>query len=151
MLNLEGVGAVGITLSYKKSGSTYTELEGLQEVPELGGEKEKIEITTLADSAKRYRNGIKDYGDLAYKFLYDNSTATSNYRVLKGFDDNDDVVDFKITYADGTSHAFRAQVGVKLDGVGVNGVMTFTANLSLQSDLTTTNPVAPASVKNKEN
>lgn len=149
-MSLQGVGSVGITLSYKKSGSTYTELEGLQEVPELGGEKEKIEITTLSDTAKRYRNGIKDYGDLAYKFLYDNSTATSNYRVLKGFDDNDSVVEFKITYPDGTGHAFSAQVGVKLDGVAVNGIMTFTANLSLQSDLTTTNPVAPATInKNK--
>ncbi|MGL4742651.1 MAG: phage tail tube protein [Sarcina sp.] len=149
MPNLQGVSSLGIELSYK-SGASYSVLDGLQEVPELGGEKEKLEITTLADSTKRYRNGIKDYGDLAYKFLYDNSSTTSNYRVLKGFDDNDSVVEFKISYPDGTSHEFRAQVGIKLDGAAVNGVLTFTANLSLQSGITTVNPVATQSVDEKK-
>lgn len=146
MPDLQGVSSLGIDLSYK-SGANYLSLDGLQEVPELGGEKEKIEITTLADSTKRYRNGIKDYGDLAYKFLYDNSSSTSNYRVLKGFDDNDSVVEFKITYPDRTSHEFLAQVGVKLDGAAVNGVLTFTASLSLQSDITTVNPADPQNIE----
>lgn len=149
MPDLQGVSSLGISLSYK-SGASYTALDGLQEVPELGGEKEKIEITTLTDSTKRYRNGIKDYGDLAYKFLYDNSSLTSNYRVLKGFDDNDSVEEFKIVYPDGTSHEFNAQVGVKLDGAAVNGVLTFTANLSLQSNITTVNPVAQQSINDKK-
>lgn len=143
MSDLQGVSSLGINLSYKKGRSSYTELDGLQEVPELGGEKEELEITTLADKAKRYTNGITDYGDLAYKFLYDNSTATSNYRVLKGFDDNNEVVEFKVSYPDGTSHSFSAQVAVKLDGAGVNGVLAFTANLSLQSAIDTANPSQP--------
>ena len=34
------------------------ELTNLQEIPELGGESEAIEITTLADAAHTYTNGI---------------------------------------------------------------------------------------------
>ena len=61
----------GITLSYKK-GEAFVELKDLQEIPELGGEVEAIEITTLADSAHMYTDGIKNHGDsLAFKFLYD--------------------------------------------------------------------------------
>ncbi|MBE6782972.1 MAG: hypothetical protein E7536_03055 [Ruminococcaceae bacterium] len=64
----------GIKLSYKatESAEAYTELTDLQEIPELGGDTEAIEITTLADAAHRYTDGIKNYGDsLAFKFLYD--------------------------------------------------------------------------------
>ena len=35
----------GITLSYKNGGE-FTELTNLQEIPELGGDTEAIEITT---------------------------------------------------------------------------------------------------------
>lgn len=141
MSDLQGVVSKGITLGYKtESGSTYTVLDGLQEVPELGGEKEKIEITCLDDSVKRYTNGISDYGDLSFKFLYDNSSATANFRVLKEAETNDSVVGFELSYPDGTKHQFTAQVGVKMDGAAVNGVLTFSLNLSLQSDITTVHP-----------
>ncbi|MBQ9913535.1 MAG: hypothetical protein IJO73_04835 [Clostridia bacterium] len=61
----------GITLSYKKD-ADFIELTNLQEIPDLGGEVEAIEITTLADAAHTYTDGLKNYGDsLAFKFLYD--------------------------------------------------------------------------------
>ena len=63
----------GITLSYKTGSgvSQYTELTNLQEIPELGGDVEAIEITTLADAAHVYTDGIKNYGDsLAFKFYF---------------------------------------------------------------------------------
>ena len=46
----------GIKLSYKTSaeGNTFIELTNLQEIPDLGGETEAIEITTLKDAAHKY-------------------------------------------------------------------------------------------------
>lgn len=63
----------GIKLSYKAgSESTYTDLTNLQEIPDLGGESEAIEITTLADAAHMYTDGLLNYGDsLGFKFLYE--------------------------------------------------------------------------------
>ena len=63
----------GITLSIKKSDSEgdYTVIPGLLEVPDIGGTTEKIDVTTLADTSRQYINGIKDYGELTFKFLYD--------------------------------------------------------------------------------
>ncbi|ATP40699.1 phage tail protein [Solibacillus sp. R5-41] len=128
------------TLSYKKSGSTYTVLEHLMEVPEMGGDPEKVEVTTLSDGVKKYINGVKDLGDLTFKFLYDNDTADSNFRVLKGLQDANTAAEFKVEYPDGTGHEFSAFVNVKMDAAAVNAAMTFTVGMSLQSDITVTNP-----------
>lgn len=130
------------TISYKEGIiADFTEIDYLMEVPELGGNPEKIEVTTLKDKHKKYIPGITDLGDLAFKFLYDNSTVTSNYRVLKKLQDDKKVATFKVEYPDGTGHQFDAYVNVKLSGGGVNTPVDFTASMSLQSDITTTNPV----------
>jgi hypothetical protein len=110
------------------------------EVPELGSTPEKIDVTTLADKVKKYIPGIKDYGDLVYKFLYDNTNANSNYRVLKGMDDAGTKATFKLDYPDGTSHQFDAIPSVKLDSGAINGALTFSATMMLQSDIEITNP-----------
>ena len=72
---MAGVLSKGIKLGYKNGeGSTYTNLTNLQEIPDLGGESEAIEITTLADEAHMYMNGILNYGDsLGFKFLYEDT------------------------------------------------------------------------------
>lgn len=129
------------TISYKtQAQQTFTEIDLLMEVPELGGDPEKVEVTTLKDSVKKYIPGIRDLGDLAFKFLYDNSGPTSNYRILRGLQESNTLATFKVEYPDGTAHQFDAYVSVKMDAAAVNAAMTFTATMSLQSDITVTNP-----------
>ena len=110
----------GIKLSYKgASGSTFTELTNLQEIPELGGDAEAIEITTLADAAHMYTDGIKNYGDsLAFKFLYEKAQFTT----LNGLGE----AEWKVELPDGATCTFGGTCSVKLDGVGVNAALTYT-------------------------
>lgn len=124
----------------RKDDMDFIELEGLQEVPELGVDPEKVEITTLSDPHKKYEMGIGDLGDLDFVFLYDNKTENSNYRILKELEANKEVATYKLTYPDNTSHEFDAYVSVKLAGGGVNTPATFTASMIIQSDIVTTNP-----------
>lgn len=128
-------------ISYKSGEAEFTQLDYLMEVPEFGGTPEKIDVTVLSDSVKKYVPGIKDLGDLVFKFLYDNSSETSNYRVLKGLADANTAATFKIEYPDGTAHQFDAVPAVKMDAGTVNGALTFSATMLLQSDITVTNPV----------
>ena len=130
----------GITLSYKKDGSTYTEIANLQECPELGGTAENVEVTTLADGNKKYIKGIKDFGELAFKFLYDNSGAESNYRIVRGLEEAGSVVEWKVTFPDNTTFAFSGEVTTAIDSAAVNAALTFTATITLNSDITVTNP-----------
>lgn len=109
----------GIKLSYGE-GSTFKELTGLQEIPELGGSAESIEITTLADAAHTYTDGILNYGDsLTFKFLYEKEQFTE----LNGLTG---VHNWKVELPDGTACSFSGTSGVKLDGVGVNAALTYT-------------------------
>ena len=128
-------------LSYKNgSVADFVELEYLMEVPEFGGTPEKIDVTVLSDKTKHYVPGINDLGDLVFKFLYDNSSETANYRVLKGLADNGASATFKLEYPDGTAHQFDAVPAVKMDSGAINGALTFSATMMLQSDITVSNP-----------
>ena len=135
-----GLLSKGTTLSVKtREGGTFVVLEGLQSTPEMGGYPEKVDVTTLADSMKRYIPGIKDAGDLAFKFLYDNSSENTAYRKLVALEKSGEIAEFKVTYPDNTAHTFNAGVNVKIAGAEVNGALTFTANLTVNTEITVTN------------
>ena len=137
---MAGLLTKGITLSYKKDGSNYEVIANLQECPELGGTAENVEVTTLADGNKKYIKGIKDFGELAFKFLYDNSGAQSNYRVVRGLEEAGNAVEWKVTFPDNTTFAFSGEVTTAIDSAAVNAALTFTATITLNSDITVTNP-----------
>ena len=137
---MAGILTKGITLSYKKDGSNYSVIANLQECPELGGTAENVEVTTLADGNKKYIKGIKDFGELAFKFLYDNSGAESNYRIVRGLEEAGNIVEWKVTFPDNTSFAFSGEVTTAIDSAAVNAALTFTATITLNSDITVTNP-----------
>lgn len=120
----------GITLSYKTaSGSEFIELTNLQEIPALGGASESIEITTLADAAHMYTDGILNYGDsLSFKFLYEKE----QFNALEALEDS---ANWKVTLPDGETCSFSGGASVQLDGVGVNAVITYTLAVKPDSEM----------------
>lgn len=120
-------------------------ITGLMEIPDLGGTPEKVDVTTLADSSRKYINGLADYGDLGFKFLYDNSNEDSNYRVLEQIcrevgPEFNAVAKVTLTFPDGTMFKFDCLPAITIDGAGVNSALTFTLNCALQSDIEVTHP-----------
>ena len=114
----------GITLFYGEK-----ELTNLMEIPELGGDAEAIEITTLADAAHMYTDGIKNYGDsLAFKFLYE-KTQFAELNTLTGSQS------WKVELPDGEACTFGGTCSVKLDGVGVNAALTYTLAIKPDSEM----------------
>ena len=121
----------GIKLSYKTSAepSTYTDLTDLQEIPDLGGESEAIEITTLDDAAHMYTDGILNYGDsLSFKFLY----KKTQFNTLTGLEGS---IGWKVTLPDNTACTFTGTSSVKLDAVGVNNALTYTLAIKPDSEM----------------
>ena len=119
----------GITLSYKTEGGSLVELTNLQEIPDLGGETEAIEITTLSDAAHMYTDGLKNYGDsLAFKFLYEGTQFTT-LNALEG------VSEWEVKLPDDASCTFNGSSSVKLDGVGVNAALTYTLSIKPTSEM----------------
>lgn len=122
----------GIKLSYKASGGsgTFTALTNLQEIPELGGEVEAIEITTLEDDAHVYTDGLINYGDnLAFKFLMgDDMTQFTTLSNLEG------IQEWKVDLPkEAGSCTFSGSCSVKLDGVAIGGAITYTLSIKPSS------------------
>lgn len=139
--------ANGAKLGYRLASATtgdFTDLPGLKEIPELGVEPEKVENTCLTDDHKMYEKGIGDLPDMVYKFKYDNSSASSPYRVMRGYADSGTKLTFKEELPDGTTTQYDAQVSVKRTGGEVNGVLEFELSVMVQSEFTYTDPVGSA-------
>ncbi len=115
----------GITLSYKAKGETeFLPLTNLYEIPELGGDVDKIEVTTLASEAHEYVNGIKNYGDsIAFKFYYEPAQFKTLFTI-------EDEQTWKVALPDGTSYEFNGVPSVKLDGASYNAALTYSLNIA---------------------
>ena len=127
----------GITLSYVSEGgggSDYTPLTNLMEIPELGGDYDAIEVTTLADSAHMYVDGLKNYGDsLAFKFLFEEEQfqGLASRLLILGEHPN-----WQVSLPNGNgSCKFSGAYNVKLDGVGVGAALTYTLTIKPTSEM----------------
>lgn len=129
----------GAKLLYKKA-EQYVEITDLQSFPSLGGQADKQEVTTLADAAHRYIKGLIEYGELQFKFLYDNASETSNYRVCKSLDAAG-TTEWKVQLPDNTTFEFTGESSTAIDEGAVNAPLTFTMTIALNSDIKVTNPV----------
>lgn len=126
---MAGISSEGIKLSYKTD-SDFIVLTNLQEVPDLGnGERETIEVTTLADSERKYIPGLYAGSEgLEFKFLYEKEQFMS----LNSLEDE---ANWKIEISDGLTCTFDGSCAVRLDGQGVSAAMTYTLTVIPTSKL----------------
>ena len=126
---MSGVLSKGIKLAYKVGSTEFVELTDLQEIPDLGGETEAVEITTLADAAHMYMDGLINYGDsLEFKFLYAKEQFTT-LGALTG------TVSWRVTLPDSAVCTFTGSCSAKLDGVGINSPLTYTLAIKPNSEM----------------
>ena len=126
---MSGVLSKGIKLAYKVGSTEFVELTDLQEIPDLGGETEAVEITTLADAAHMYMDGLISYGDsLEFKFLYAKEQFTT-LGALTG------TVSWRVTLPDSAVCTFTGSCSAKLDGVGINSPLTYTLAIKPNSEM----------------
>ena len=124
MADIKGIASIGIKMYYGDK-----ELTNLLEIAELGGETESIEVTTLADTAHVYIDGLKNYGDsLAFKFLYEKAQFTTLNKLTTS-------QEWKVELPDGATCTFGGTCSVKLDGVGNNAALTYTLSIKPNSEM----------------
>lgn len=121
----EGLLSKGTKLSYKSGGSSFTNLEGLQSTPELGGDPEQVETTTLADAKKKYIAGLQDVDTLEYGFLYDSTV----FGALEALQVADTTCDWEQSFPDNSKFTFRGRPTVKMGAAEPNGALTFTLSI----------------------
>lgn len=102
-------------------------IDGLQAVPEVGGDPEQVDVTTLADATKKYISGIQDMDSLEFTYLYDKAAFTK----LKAVQTSGKEAQFKLTYPDGAVCSFTGGVTVKMGAGEVNGAYQFTLSVTV--------------------
>lgn len=114
---------------YIQKDSEYVALTNLQEIPDLGGTAESIEITVLTDAAHMYTDGIKNYGNsLDFKFLYEKA----QFNELNAVEES---CGWKVELPDGETCTFSGTCSVALAGVGVNSALTYTLSIKPDSEM----------------
>ena len=109
------------------------EIKGLTDIPDMGATPEKLDVTTLADEYRQYINGVKDFGDLEFNFIYE-SGADGNYAQLAALEGKG-VQECVVTFPDNATFSFEGDISVRILGVGVNAVITFAMSVALQSEI----------------
>lgn len=145
---MAGILSKGITLEYKEkstSTTTWNKVANVQEIPDLGGTAESVEVTTLANAAHMFINGIDSYSDsLDFTCLYvkgdvsgTGEDAGKGFTTISGLghETPKKAYEWKVTLpaaageASGSTCTFDAEPSVKIDGVGVNAPLTYTLSL----------------------
>ena len=127
---MAGILTKGITLSYSTTGTDYTVLTNLQEIPEIGnGEKEMIDVTVLTDDVKKSIAGLGDSAQtLAFKFLYVKEQFETLMAMTKS-------MKWKVTMPDGVAATFDGTPAVKFDSAAPNAALTYTLSIGVESKI----------------
>lgn len=125
-----------------ESGETWSKLVDIKEFPDLGGEPEMLETTTLSDNMQTYIAGIQSLDGLSFSANYDMGT----FKTLKALEGK------KASYAvwfggtelsgtvtpDGSNgkFSFDGELSVYPVGGGVNEVVGMTITIAPSTPIT---------------
>lgn len=127
---MAGILTKGITLSYSTTGTDYTVLTNLMEIPEIGnGEKEMIDVTVLTDDVKKSIAGLGDSSQtLSFKFLYEKT----QFETLMALANS---MKWKVTMPDGVTATFDGTPAVRFDSAAPNAALTYTLAIGVESKI----------------
>ncbi len=133
----QGFASIGVSV---KIGTTT--ISNVTDISDIGGTPSELDATCLKDSIKKSVPGVQDTKAWEITYLYDNTDATSDFRVLRGLQTAGDPVAVEVTMPDGTKFATTAFISTYVVGTKVDELLTAKAVAYLQSDWAVTNPVA---------
>lgn len=131
----QGLASIGIDVKVNSTALNY-----VTEIGDIGGAPSNLDATCLKDKMKKYVPGVQDIESWECTYLYDNSAADSDYRVLKALQDAGGIVPVEVTFPDGTRFAATGYINTYISGAGVDALIEAKLNVSLQSDWDVTNP-----------
>lgn len=123
-------------------GAGGTLVKGLQQIPDIGGNAETIEVTTFNDHAHTFINGLLTYGDsIEFTCLHDAaqfaaiSGITAPMKWCVGLPDKNTITSTSDFDEIGTIAQFDGEVSIKVNGVGTNEALTDTIAITPKSTI----------------
>ena len=130
------------TFLMHKNGNSYEKLVDIKEFPDLGGDPEMIETTTLSDKMQTFVMGVQSNEGLTFTANYDKTA----YQALKALAEKqeDYAVWFGGTESDGVltptgsegKFSFTGELSVHITGGGVNEVRDMSITIAPSTVIT---------------
>lgn len=124
----------GTKLEYQNGtgqSATWVQIKGLISVPDIGGEPNKVDTTTL-DNLKyqTQKNGLMPAQSYAFEFNLEDPSVTANIKLASDLEDSGEVYSWKLTYSNGIVVTFDSDVRTDIKGGGSDELIKFGMYLS---------------------
>ena len=133
----QGLANIGLDVKINNTSMHY-----VTEIGDIGAVPSALDATCMKDSMKHSVPGVQDTKAFEVTYLFDNSAADSDYRVLRALQEAGSVATVTVTFPDGTAYAASGYVNTYVSGSKVDELISAKLNISLQSDWTVTNPAS---------
>lgn len=130
----QGYSSIGVKVSLDTN-----ELNFVTGIGDLGAEPAALDSTCLKDAMRHNVNGVQDAGAFPIDYLFDNSDAASDFRVIKGMEGNTEHT-VKIELPDGTTYTSKGTVSTWVTAISVNNLIGARASIALAQDWDVSNP-----------
>lgn len=132
----QGLASVGLEVKIDSVAMNY-----VTEIGDIGGSPSTLDATCMKDTMKKNVPGVQDTKDFEITYLFDNTSADSDFRKLKALQKAGDIVPVSVEFPDGTSFETTGYVSTYVSGAKVDELISAKAVISIQSDWTNTDPV----------
>ena len=118
------INTYGITLKWGQSAEALTKVVDIKDFPDMIGDPEMLETTTLSDAQVTNIPGIKSSDTLTFTCNYTKADFTAVNEVAGT------ALHYALEFSDGSKFTWQGQHTCGLPGKGVNEVVEFTINIA---------------------
>ena len=118
------INTFGVSLKWGESAETVAKVVDIKDFPDMIGDPEMLETTTLSDAQVTNIPGIKSSDTLSFTCNYTKADFTAVNA------DAEKPLFYTLEFSDGSKFAWQGQHTCGLPGKGVNEVIEFTINIA---------------------
>ena len=118
------INTYGVTLKWGESAEAVAKVVDVKDFPDMLGESEMLETTTLSDAQVTNIPGIRSSDTLTFTCNY----SKADFSAVN--DDAEKPLFYELSFSDGSKFTWQGQHTCGLPGKGVNEVIEFTINIA---------------------
>ena len=123
------ISSYNVQLKWGESADAVAKVVDIKDFPDLIGEPNMLETTTLSDGMQTYIPGIKASDMMTFTFNYDKTVFQS----VKA--DEGKALFYELAFSDGSTFTWQGQHTVGLPGKGVDEVLEATINIAPSTEV----------------
>lgn len=123
------ISSYGVELKWGVSADVVAKVINIKDFPDLIGEPNMLECTSLSDSQQTYIPGVKSADMMAFTFNF----TKEDFQKCKA--DEGKPLFYELAFSDGSTFTWQGQHTVGLPGKGVDEVLEATLNIAPSTEV----------------